>query len=211
METLSYTRQIFSGKTVGRILFNRAVAAHAHSLSGKVLDLACGGSYERLLPDGIELVRTNITQGEGADTVDFNRPLPFADAVFEHVFLFNALYIAEEPLALLREMRRVLARSGTALVASPFLANEMPEPHDYARFTREGLERLFLTVGFSNVQIEPYGERFTVAANLLHPFWVFNSVRWVVYALALGLDRLIPAKLRTRHPAPIGYFCILTK
>lgn len=211
METLSYTRQIFSEKTIGRILFNRAVAAHASALSGKVLDLAGGGSYEALLPKDIELVRTNLTAGEGTEAVDFNKPLSFPDASFNHVLLFNALYIAEQPAALLREIRRVLVPSGTALIASPFLGGEMREPHDYARFTSEGLERLSREAGFSSFDIEPYGERWSAAANLLHPFFVLNSVRWAAYKLALALDMLVPRSVRETHPAPIGYFCILKK
>lgn len=208
---MALTGDIWKGKTLGRALFNRAVKRHAAGLGGRVLDLAGGGSsYEALLPSGIEFVRTNLDPTKG-EPLDFNEPLPYTDVSFDHVFLFNAIYIADDPLALLREIRRILKPHGTALIASPYLQNEMREPHDYLRFTSEGLERLVRQAGFSAVQMEPYGERFSAAANLLHDAWYFRLVRLPVYAAALGLDRIIPARLRESRPAPIGWFCICTK
>jgi SAM-dependent methyltransferase len=205
---VSFASQVVQGKTLGRALFNMLVERHTQKLTGRVLDLAGGGSYEALLPRGIELVRTNLDPQKGA-LVDFNRPLPYADASFDHVLLFNALYIAEDPPALMREVRRVLASGGSALVSSPYLQNEMREPHDYTRLTSEGLDRLFKQAGFARAVIEPFGERFSVAANLLHPFWLVWPVRLAVYSLARVLDRVVPAKIRILHPAPLGYFCVL--
>ncbi len=209
---LTFTKQILRGKTLGRALFNQQVAHAAKTLSGRVLDIAGGaGSYVAFLPLHIELVRTDVEAGEGVEVLDFNKPLPFADSSFNHVLLFNALYIAEDPEHLLREIFRVLKGGGSALIASPFLQNEMREPHDFRRFTSEGLAVLFQASGFTAYEVVPYGERFSVGANLLHSFWYFSVVRLLVYALARGLDRMIPRRLRQAHPAPIGYFCILTK
>jgi SAM-dependent methyltransferase len=206
----SFLGQILSGKTIGRFLFNREVARHARTLSGKVLDIAGGaGGYRAFLPPGLELTRTDLREQEGVAPIDFNKSLPFPDGSFDHVLLFNALYIAEEPEQLLREIRRVLRAGGSALVASPFLQNEMREPHDYRRLTSEGLEKLFRTSGFT-AEVTPYGERFTVAAHLLHSFFLLSLIRLPFYALALGFDALVPRRVRSLHPAPLGYFCVLT-
>jgi SAM-dependent methyltransferase len=133
-----------SGKTIGRIFFNSAVRGIAGGLSGRVLDLAGGKSpsYLPLLPRTIELVRTDAVASEGVRKVDINAPLPFPDKSFDAVFIFNALYAAEEPMSLAREIYRVLKPGGSWFLASPFIANEMPEPHDYVRFTAEGLWKL---------------------------------------------------------------------
>ncbi len=203
-----FARQILSGKTLGRFLFNREIARHAFLLSGRVLDLASGdGSYRSLLPASIELVRTDLRSSD--HIVDFNEPLLFPDRSFDAVLLFNALYIAEEPGKLMGEIHRILKPNGTALIASPFMQNEMREPHDYRRLTSEGLKNLFSEAGFSIKKIVPYGERFSVAANLLHSFWYFSVIRLCVYAFAHALDHLIPQRVRQNHPAPIGYFCLL--
>lgn len=207
---VSFAAQVLRGKTLGRVIFNAEVSRRCADLSGRVLDLAGGGSYEALLPNGIEILVTNLDPALGP-VVDFDEPLPYDDGSFEHVLLFQALYIAANPIATLQEIRRVLRPGGTAFIASPFLQNEMREPHDYARYTSEGLERLFMSSGFERFGIEPYGERFSVALNLLHPFFLFGIVRLPWYALARALDRLVPTKLRRKHPAPLGWFCTLYK
>lgn len=197
-----------SGKTIGRIFFNEEVRESSAHISGKVLDIACGHSpsYARLLPEGIDLVRTDLTASPGVTAVDMNKPLPFEDGSFDAVLLFNALYAAENPESLAQEIHRVLKRGGVCHLSSPFVANEMPEPHDYLRFTAEGLERLFRNAGFSSVTIKRMGERATAATQLLHPFFLFNVVRMFVYPLALIADRLIPRSVTGAHPSPIGYF-----
>jgi len=197
-----------SGKTIGRVYFNEAVRMHATKLSGRVLDLAGGRSpsYLPLLPAGIGLVRTDLVASPGVEAVDINAPLPFPDASFDSVLLFNALYAVEEPDALAREIYRVLKKGGTWYLASPFVANEMPEPHDYVRYTAEGLERLIKKAGFSSIVVERLGERASAAVQIKHPFYLFNFIRAFIFPLALIADRLIPASARAAHPTPLGYF-----
>src|SRR3989344_4554356 len=184
-----------AGKTIGRVYFNDAVRVYAKELSGRVLDLAGGASpsYLPLLPAGVE-------------AVDINAPLPFPDSSFDSVLLFNALYAVEEPDALAREICRVLKKGGTWYLASPFIANEMPEPHDYVRYTAEGLERLIKKAGFSSIAVERLGERASAAVQIKHPFYLFNFVRAFIFPLALLADRLIPKSARAAHPTPLGYF-----
>lgn len=202
-----------AGKTIGRVFFNEAVRNIVPELKGRVLDLAGGGSpsYLRLLPKTIELVRTDITASPGVIAVDMNKPLPFPDKSFDAVFLFNALYAAEEPESLAREIHRILKSGGSWFLASPFVANEMPEPHDYLRFTSEGLKRLCGNAGFSSVVVENMGDRATAATQLMHPFFLFNIVRAFIYPLAILFDKLIPRSVRAAHPSPIGYFVRATK
>jgi len=202
-----------SGKTIGRIYFNEAVRMHARELSGRVLDLAGGASpsYLPLLPAGIGLVRTDLVASPGVEAVDINAPLPFPDSSFDAVLLFNALYAAEDQDALAREIYRVLKKGGKWYLASPFVANEMPEPHDYVRYTAEGLERLMKKAGFSSIIVGRLGERASAAVQILHPFFLFGIVRAVVFPLALLFDRLIPASTLRAHPTPIAYMVFCTK
>jgi len=209
----SLVKGALSGKTIGRTLFNATLAHRARALHGRVLDIAGGASssYLPLLPKGIELVRTDFAASPGVIAVDMNKPLPFEDGSFDAVLLFNALYAAEEPLALAREIHRVLKEGGTWYLASPFIANEMPEPHDYLRFTGEGLERLCSRAGFTAVSIERLGDRASAAVQLMHPFYLFNAVRALVYPLAIFFDGLIPRRARRAHPAPLSYFVCAQK
>ena len=202
------------GKTIGRILFEREVVRHCGNIAGKVIDIAGGPypGYEKYLSPNIQLVRTNWQPGEGVDlVVDANLRLPFSDGEWATALCFNALYILEDPERFLKDLHRVLAPGGMLYLSSPFLGNEMAEPHDYQRFTAEGLQRLFHRAGFADIVIHRYGERATTSAYLLHPFFRWNFVRVPVHVLAVLLDRLIPSKTLSIHPAPIGYFVLAKK
>lgn len=209
----SVMRGALQGKSLGRILFNNAVRAYCANLSGRVLDVAGGAMPSHLpyLPKNIDLVRTDLRAASGVVALDMNASLPFPDGSFDAVLCFNALYIADDPVALACEVHRVLKPRGAWYVSSPFIANEMPEPHDYRRFTGEGLERLFREAGFASAEIHRIGERGSAAMGLLHPFFVFNVVRAFFYPIGILLDSLVPVRVRREHPTPIGYFCIARK
>lgn len=201
-------RGAWAGKTLGRALFNETVRLECAEISGSILDLAGGENpgYLKLLPRDAQVTSTNRTASADAVAIDFDKPLPFADATFDSVLLFNALYIAENPSALAAEIFRVLKPGGVWFLSSPFIYNEMPEPHDYVRFTAEGLERLCKNTGFAKIGIIRVGERASAAINLLSPFFLFRAVRAVVFPMALLMDRLIPQRVRNKYPTPILYF-----
>src|SRR3989338_5524209 len=202
-----------SGKSIGRILFNEQVRSQCGGLSGRVLDLAGGQnpSYLGLLPASLEVTRTNHVASEGVKRVDFDEPFPFVDSSYDAVLLFNALYIADDADKLLHEIFRTLKKGGRLFLSSPFIANEMPEPHDYARYTYEGLERLLKRNGFKNINIRRVGERGSAAMTILSPYFGFNIIRALVYPLAMLFDILVPARVRREHPTPVLYFCVCSK
>lgn len=177
-------------------------------LKGRVLDLASGAaSYRPFFSSAATVLHTDYLLREGIESVvDINADFPFADATFDAILLANALYIIEDRRHFWLEARRVLKPGGTLLVYSPFIANEMPEPHDFVRLTREGLARELSEYTWSTVSIFRLGDRFSAAANLLHPFWRYVPIRMLVYGLALLLDRCIPRRARIQHPCPLGYF-----
>jgi SAM-dependent methyltransferase len=195
------------GKTLGYAYATAAIRAYCRGISGRVLDIAGGKNpeYTRSFKH-VELVRTNLNASEGVVAVDMNKPLPFPDNSFDAALLFAALYIAEHPTDLAREVKRILKAGGTWYIASPFLSNEMPEPHDYMRFTAEGLERLLREAGFEEIEVYRMGERAVAAANLMQPFFRFNVVRAFAFSAAVLLDRTVPERVRREHPAPLFYF-----
>lgn len=207
-------REILAGRTLGRTLLNLKIRKHCHGLSGSVLDLAGSkkASYHHYLSPDINVTAANLEKGEGIDVVlDFNKPLPFSEGQFDVVLFLNALYIVGDRKRLYVELKRVLKRGGTLIISSPFVANEMPEPHDYCRLTHEGLLHELSEAGFRDVHVVRLGERFSAAAHLLHSFWLLSIIRFVVYSVALLLDTLIPQRIKEQHPTPIGYLAIAKK
>ena len=211
--TPSFISQVFAGKSLGRILFNRALRASTSGLSGRVVDLAGGAhSYAKFLPKDVQLVVTDYHMYDGVDVVaDLNKPLPFADHSEHTLLCFNAIYILEDRIAFFREAKRVLRDEGKLIFSSPFMTNEMPEPHDYVRLTREGIQKELLAAGFTDTAIVPYGERGSAAIYLLHPIFLWNIIRLPFFAIGLFVDRLLPKSLVQAHPAPIGYMVTAIK
>lgn len=202
---MDFIRSVYDGKTLGRILFNHTVKRECVSLSGKVLDLAGGKkpSYLRFLPKEIELLGTDLNQADLA--VDVNKALPFEDGTFDAVLFFNALYIIEDPVFTLCEIRRILKPGGQLFSSSPFVAGEMPEPRDYARYTKERLGFFLESSNFKNYHVDRIGGRFSSATHILNDFFMFNTIRLIVFLVAIGFD-FITTKYQTKHPMPILYF-----
>lgn len=208
-----YVYQVFAGRTIYRILANWALWEHARELSGEVVDLAGNkkASYYRYLPK-IKVLSTNYQLVDGVDqVVDLNQSLPFVDGSIKNILFFNAIYIIRDRHKLWRELFRVLSPGGKIYLISPFIANEMPEPDDFCRLTAQGLSHEASAAGFAKVDVVRFGERGTAAAYLLHPFMIFNIVRCAVYFLAMIVDRLIPRKVKEKHPVPLGYLCLIQK
>ncbi len=210
---MNFISQVFAGKSLGRILFNDAVAQSTRAISGRVIDLAGGAhSYAKYLPQGVQLVVTDYRMHEGVDVVvDLNKPLPFPDASERTLLCMNAVYILEDRVRFFAEAKRVLTQGGTFIFSSPFITGEMREPHDYVRLTSEGIMKELTMAGWSDITIVPYGERGSAAIYLLHPVFLLNIIRLPFFALGLLIDRLLPESLTKAHPAPIGYMVTVVK
>ncbi len=198
------------GKTIARTLLNLEIARHTENIGGVVIDLGGGKkpSYERFWRINPEkFIRVDINEKTNPDIVaDLNKPLPFSNNFADAVFLFNVIYILENPAASLGEIRRILKPGGKLFFTSPFIFNEAKEPADYWRFTGQGLEKILKEAGFEKFSIIPVGERFSAAASLVAPFLLFWPVKFAAYCLAAAFDNLIPEKLKLNQPCPIGYF-----
>lgn len=210
-----FIHNVIKGKTIYRILFQRVLKKHNNLITGRVLDLGAGGnpSYYRYMDmKGREFVKTDYIHKAGVnEIVDFDQPFPFSDASFDTVCIFHALYIAKDPNAVLTEVRRVLKPGGALVLSMPFVANEMPEPHDYIRYTMEGLQVLVEGVGFETVVQERIGDRGTAATYIMSPLYIVWPIKLIAYSLALLIDALIPKKLKRNYPFPIGYFYVARK
>ena len=210
-----FTKEIFAGKSIGRILFNWQIQKHCQDLKGICIDLAAGDNpsyyrYWNLKKD--QVIQVDYNEKKGVNIIaDLNQKLPFKGNYADNIFLFNAIYIVESPENLLKEIYRVLKSDGTFFLNSPLITNEAPEPHDYFRFTSEGIRKLLFQAEFSQVRLYKIGERVTAAVSLLYSFWLFNFIRFFVSGLALFLDWIIPLKIKKKHPCPMSYFVISKK
>lgn len=203
-------KETYKRKTIARTLFNLEIKKRVKNINGVVIDLGGGKnpSYNRfwdIKPE--KFIRVDINEKAELDIIaDLNKPLPFSNNFADTIFLFNVIYILENPGKILWEINRILKSGGKLFMTSPFIFNEAKEPSDYWRFTSEGLEKLLKESGFKKFLIIPVGERFSAAVYLINPFLFFWPVKFIFYSAAVVLDKLIPKRIKLKQPSPIGYF-----
>jgi SAM-dependent methyltransferase len=95
------------------------------------------------------------------------RTIPFPDGAFDGAICIEVLEHVEDPDALMAEVARCLRQGATLLATVPWSARRHHVPHDYHRFTRERLQRLFEENGFGKVAIDERGTDISAIASKL--------------------------------------------
>ncbi len=114
--------------------------------NGRVLDVGCAdGRARRELPGcnviGLDYPGTvGVMYQSRPDVFADGAHLPFQDHMFDTVLLLDVLEHVADARSMLNESARVLKRGGRLLVGMPFLYPVHDAPHDYRRYTTQGLE-----------------------------------------------------------------------
>jgi SAM-dependent methyltransferase len=103
-----------------------------------IVDIGSGG---RALAPNIITFDKFVT--ENTRVVGDIHQLPFEDSSIDCIICTGTLEHIEDPWKASREFHRVLKKKGYCYIAVPFMQGYHPDPHDYWRFTLEGLEVLF--------------------------------------------------------------------
>ncbi|WNJ90031.1 class I SAM-dependent methyltransferase [Bosea sp. 685] len=151
----------------------RFLVPHLAEMQGNVLDVGCGEMpFRSLLPETVHYTGLDVPAADDfgmrrhPEIVDFDGiTIPFANGSQECILCTEVLEHAEDPVALISEMYRVLQPGGTLVATVPFSARVHHAPHDYHRFTRYRLARIFSS--FDSVTIEERGDDLAVIANKL--------------------------------------------
>jgi 2-polyprenyl-3-methyl-5-hydroxy-6-metoxy-1,4-benzoquinol methylase len=130
-----------------RLRFRKAIAAAGLASGERVLDLGAkwGGLAKSASEAGLTVNYTGFDLSEvNADTAtkagltfvrgNVSQKLPFDDASFDCVFCLELLEHVTVPVALLTEIRRVVAATGRAIVS-------VPSPYNWIEVARELLGR----------------------------------------------------------------------
>ncbi len=203
-------KSILRGQTVARALFNHSLLDY--SIHGKVLDVGGGRNQDYLhflnKKGDYTVVTADIIQPHGSvDFVDFEKDsLPYQNQSIDQALMFNILEHIYNHKFLVGETYRVLTSQGTVLGFVPFLVNYHPDPHDYFRYTKEALHRIFTDAGFKTCVVKEIGYgSFTVNFNnisLSMPRFIAVLIFPLHYVLDSILIKLRP-RVRTRYP--LGY------
>ena len=197
--------QLLNGQSIARILMNEALARK--SVSGRVIDVGGGRA-----PDYFQYLNTSeATSIEAVDGslsgINFETDsLPYDSKTIDTVLLCNTLEHVYNYQFLTNECARVLAPGGRLVGFVPFLVGYHPDPHDYFRYTKEGLTRILAEAGFTHVVIEEVGGG-PVLANFNTIVLSYPRVlRPFIYLFCQLFDALfLMLRPRSRERAPMGY------
>jgi SAM-dependent methyltransferase len=130
--------------------------------TAKLLDVGCGSAWlaehyaDYTGVDGSpEAVAAAASRGRTIVHADVDEPLPFPDASFDGVVLKDLLEHVADPVAVVREVRRVLRPGGLVFASSPDAQRWVWDDYTHRRpFTRKAFRLLFRDAGF---QVEQLG------------------------------------------------------
>lgn len=210
----SLITETLRGKDLNRILCNKA--SQKFEAYGRVLDVGGregGSSYWRYVRTRRWYRRTtaDIDSASKPDVIiDLEKSdIPFPDAHFDTVLMFNLIEHINAREEVLTHLARVLKRGGTIAGVIPFLVGVHPDPHDYVRLTREGLEDLFRKAGFPHITVETVGRGPFVASYYQSEFLWPRVVKLLLIGVSFALDRIILIlRPSWREKFPLSYaFC----
>lgn len=154
--------------TCHRKLLARTIALRSPLLRGDCLVIGAG-SVRPFRQSGptTSLISLDIDpQLRSIDVRADAHQLPLAPQVFDTVLAIEVIEHLADPSLCLAEVRRVLRPGGILVASVPFMFRIHGHPSDFARYTLEGLHRLFADFA-GGVDIAPYGNRLHVLSDLL--------------------------------------------
>ena len=114
--------------------------------------------WKTLLLEKTKIIHCDLLLQNEVDVVADAHKLPFKNNSFHSLVCQAVLEHVQNPKLVVEEMRRVLKSNGIAYVEVPFLQGFHADPHDYQRYTQEGLKVLFkdFEILKSGVSVGPF-------------------------------------------------------
>lgn len=209
-------RETWRGKSLPRTFLNYQL--RGVTLTGEVLDLGSksdAASYNRFLqrqPPCRVTYTDLLASGDRVIKLDLEATFPLADAVYDVITCFNTLEHVYRYQNAVAESYRVLKPGGMFIGGTPFLVNYHADPHDYWRYTDEGLARIFQDAGFEPERMIYLGIGPLTAGLSLYLNIFPRFLRPPVALKVMLIDWLILKWKRSqRWRYPLGYAYIFRK
>lgn len=189
-----------------RIMVEKFVPQYLH---GSVLDDGCGQApYLEAIKNYSEefvLLDHNLSHPRLNVCADV-RMLPFRDHSFDCVMSFQVLEHVSDPFSAIQEAGRTLNKGGLLLLSVPHLSRLHELPHDYFRFTENGLRELAHRANLEVIQIEPTGGLLSflghqISLAFLTSFWKVKILRSILFTI----NKVFITKLIVKLDKLFGY------
>jgi len=178
-------------------------------LQGSVLDDGCGQApYLEIIKKYSEtlVLLDHNPSHRGLNVCADVCMLPFRDGSFDSVLSLQVLEHVPDPFMAIQEAGRALKHGGVLLLSVPHLSRLHELPHDYFRYTENGLRELALRADLEVIQIEPtgglllfIGHQFSVA--FLTSFWKIKILR----SFLIKFNKVFITKLIVRLDKLLGF------
>jgi len=152
----------------------QSIHSYSDEVSGRVLDFGCGTKpYEYLFYrcdsyTGLDTRNSGHNHKKSKVDVYFDGlKIPFPDETFDVVVSFQVLEHVPDPKLMLREIHRVLKKSGKLLITAPLIWSEHEIPFDFSRWTSYGISKLLVESGFTIAHQGKIGSVYTVIPSLI--------------------------------------------
>ncbi len=181
-------------------------------IKGKVLDVGAGKSpYRKFFKNAQEYIKLDNHDYPGIDIkADITKKIPLKQNSIDSVVCFQVLEHIENPQKAIKEIHRVLKKGGICLLTTHMAAPLHGEPHDYYRFTKYALKKIFQD--FEKVEIKPQGGALLSIFQLIVwgiseklPKFVAKPLIFSLNFVGKKLDKILYSEVFTIN------YCVLAK
>lgn len=128
----------------------------------KLIDFGCGDMpYKSLfLNKGIDYIPADISNNNNENLlIEKDGTVNVPNNTFQAVLSTQVLEHVDNPVAYLKEAWRMLKHDGLLILSTHGYWMYHPHPHDYWRWTSEGLKKIIIEAGFELVSFKGIGSR----------------------------------------------------
>jgi SAM-dependent methyltransferase len=170
--------------------------------SGNVLDIgALNSPYKKyLIFDDYKIL--DIEARAGVDYVEDIHKTTLKENSFDNIIMTEVFEHLYDPYLASKSIHKILKSNGCVVGSVPFIYNIHGNPHDYFRYTKYSLLKIFSN--FDDVEIIPYGNRFFTILDLIGTSNIF-------FRLCIQFFKFIPTFTTKNSNSPQGYIFILKK
>ncbi len=213
---MNYFNLIFSNKSILRI-FQQEIFKR-FKIEGEVIEFGASDEISKNFCnhnlENYKITYSNINPlNKKFLNIDLQKEV-LIDIKYDYVVIFNVLEHLLNPNLALKNLSKILKKSGKIIGSTPFLFRVHGAPKDYSRFTKDHLHELLKSNNFENIQIIELGTGpFLACISLLRSYLKYLPIFYqLLVLLAIVIDKLIKTIIKTdpKKIYPVGYIFFAT-